>query len=127
MKKIFIFSLTILCVLAVAAQGKLSGGDGSGYTSAELNTGTPIRTSVNKVDAIKEVTVYPNPAVNDVTFSLQHYPAQLTVYNSTGQLVYEGNITEQNYKMTVSNLDKGLYFYMVASGDIKTAGKLMVQ
>ena len=127
MKKIIIFSIAILSVLVVTAQGKFSGGDGSGYHSTEFNTGSPIFISVATTDAVKPVKVYPNPASNVVNFEVLHYPARLEVYNSQGQLVVSTDIVKPLHTMQVNTMETGLYFYTVTTNGKKAYGKLMVQ
>lgn len=127
MKKIIIFSIAILSVLVVTAQGKFSGGDGSGYNSVEFNTGEPLFISVATTKAIKPVKVYPNPASHVVNFEVLHYPARVEVYNSNGQLVVTNAITQHLHTMQVNTLQAGMYFYTVTANGKKTYGKLMVQ
>lgn len=78
-----------------------------------------INTSVKELYD-NETIVFPNP--NTGVFSLMNLNsgAQIRIYNSMGQLVYEAEIIEDNQNFDLSNYKKGLYIlYGVSDQHIK--------
>lgn len=59
----------------------------------------------------EKVTVYPNPAQNEVTIEHSKYDiAKIEIYNSLGNLVHEqGNVTPPATKLSLENFASGIY------------------
>ena len=67
-----------------------------------------IATNIISVDK-KEISVYPNPAQDYITIDTD-FPASYVIYDVTGRIVSEGNISE---KTDVSDLCPGKYFIKI--------------
>jgi Secretion system C-terminal sorting domain len=65
-----------------------------------------------------KVTIYPNPAQDFVSIDIPtNYPnPQLRIYNLTGQLVAQKQITA-NQQIPISALGNGMYIFVIQSGD----------
>ena len=72
----------------------------------------------------QNISVYPNPFNHFTTFNIpqQQLPAQLNIYNTHGQLIFNQQINSTQYKFYSNNLSKGIYFYSVNGAK----GKLVV-
>ena len=65
-------------------------------------------TAVNE-NEITTVSLYPNPASDQVSFVLDN-DAQVSVFDVTGRMVSEMNATAGNTQLNVSELESGVYF-----------------
>ena len=71
-------------------------------------------TDVAKSLAVSNVNVYPNPSVG--IFNIQTTAdAQLTVYNTNGENVYNGNLSAGNNKLNLQNQNSGVYIFKIIS------------
>ncbi len=62
------------------------------------------------------LSVYPNPADDEITFNLnsgnRNLISEITIYNTCGQVVkHIDKLAESNFKWSVNDLDPGIYFY----------------
>ncbi len=67
-----------------------------------------------------QMNMYPNPAMNLVTFELQNMdPAQTTIsiVDLSGRVVYNHNLTDGRTDIDISKFDAGIYHVSVRSGD----------
>ena len=64
--------------------------------------------SVNE-NSVQAVNLYPNPANEQVSFVLDS-DAQVSVFDMTGRMVNEMNMTAGNAQLNVSELESGVYF-----------------
>lgn len=73
-----------------------------------------IPASVNEI-AEREFIVYPNPAENEVFIqNFQSGKSNVTIYNSTGQVVYATNFNQSGvHTLEVENLSTGIYTIQV--------------
>ncbi len=73
------------------------------------------------------VSIYPNPAQDFVTIETpQNYNnAQLSIYNLTGQLISQKQITQSNQKIPITELGNGMYIFVIQNGD-KVIGRQRV-
>jgi C1A family cysteine protease len=75
-----------------------------------------------------DITVYPNPS-NNGQFSIHGltHSNRIEVMDVLGKSVYEQTVQNDNHKLDISNLNKGLYFYRIT--DLQTnqvmQGKLL--
>lgn len=81
-----------------------------------------------------EVVVYPNPATDKVSFILNNMAdnnADITIMSVTGQIVYENTLLgNQNFEVKnidISDLNAGVYFVKVKSGDQHLTKKMIVK
>lgn len=71
----------------------------------------------------KGVIVYPNPAVNQITFAAPNNSI-IKIYGTDGKLVQQA-IANNNYTMNISDLNQGVYIYQVSSGNQIFKGKFI--
>ena len=64
---------------------------------------------VNDVNAIN-VSVYPNPTINNINIQSDEQITNVVVYNTLGQLVMNAAPDATNFSMETANLDAGIYF-----------------
>ena len=84
--------------------------------------------SVNDIDKINDIVVFPNPFVNTIRILNLNPKDEVLIYDILGQVVYS-TISESNeISINLPNLKKGIYFYFINSENNKTiAGKLLKQ
>ncbi len=82
--------------------------------------------SVDNAAAAKFV-VFPNPALNFVSVSVPESisEAQLTFFNTLGQIVARQKVDAQQHTVNIENLANGLYLYKITSGNSTQTGKLI--
>ena len=103
-------------VYAVSATGQLS---------------TPVTITVEAMfDDVTEsqnaqVSIYPNPA-KDVVTVLMDANFKYQLVNSLGQVVLNGSATNKAY-LRVSNLEKGIYFLQITTGNVVKTQKVVVE
>jgi uncharacterized repeat protein (TIGR01451 family) len=94
-------------------------------TNTAINTiEEPLGISV--VDVATPFAIYPNPAMDFVSvYTTTNYKqAQLMVYNLTGQLITQKQITQAN-QIPITELGNGMYIFVVQNGD-KVIGRQRV-
>lgn len=89
--------------------------------------GNPLSTISNNFT--EQLKIYPNPSSEMITilFSTPFIKANVMFYNSLGRLVYEIDISEDNNTISVSNLNKGIYYVRVVKGRNTSVKKLIVK
>ncbi|UPT65778.1 MAG: T9SS type A sorting domain-containing protein [Sphingobacteriales bacterium JAD_PAG50586_3] len=65
------------------------------------------------------ISIYPNPAKDFVSIELSknYNQTQLRIYNLTGQLISQKQITQPNQTIPISELGNGVYIFVIQSGD----------
>lgn len=91
-------------------------------------------TGINDNSGINEVSVYPNPASNNVNVAITTDEAQninAAVYDMTGKMVYTDqfihNGGEQVFSFSVNSLSKGIYFLHLNTNSGKMIQKIVVE
>jgi hypothetical protein len=76
---------------------------------------------------IEEVSVYPNPAHEDVRFSFpsKGISREISIYNSLGQEVFKESSNSQLQVISLQSFENGIYFYKIASANNTLTGKLI--
>lgn len=88
--------------------------------------------SVNDVDGLQGVEIFPNPAQNEVkvnwNLSNVDQSSTIRIMDLNGRIVTEvnGTIGAFEKSLDISALEAGLYVVEVSSGDLKTTQKLQV-
>lgn len=80
-----------------------------------------IYTSVPKTPYVDVLTVFPNPAINQITVQLKNFfvfPVEFAIYTPDGKAVLQGKLTENNQKVDVSTLRRGLYILRLNASDV---------
>jgi len=91
------------------------------------------------VPAVTSVSVYPNPCMGSVSFSIQtksNVPALMSVYNVKGQLVKQFNIITDAIGNAIlfwdgtdnqgRKVDSGIYYYRLEADKDRISGKLLM-
>jgi serine protease AprX len=73
--------------------------------------------------------VYPNPAAakTNVAFPNGIQDAQISFYNTLGQIVARENISGQNAAVSLEALRTGVYLYKIESGTFSQSGKMIIK
>ena len=95
-----------------------------------LNTITGIASAEQSRESLK---VYPNPATNQITFSVagaKVEQANLIVTDALGKIVLEKNLSLQvskqsNTTINISELNEGIYFYRLVGENLNKSGKFI--
>lgn len=80
-------------------------------------------------ESLKDVKVYPNPAVELVNFDFGTTEiSELSITNLSGQVVSVNHVNATSTQVDVANLDNGIYFYNAvdAEGNIVATNKFVV-
>jgi len=64
----------------------------------------------NSISENSEITIYPNPAGNEISISNGNIGQMFEILNSQGKVVLSGSITEENMQISVVHLSSGIYF-----------------
>ncbi len=67
----------------------------------------------------KPLKVYPNPATDYITFSsdIRTNDRVLTIYDNFGKTIIKKDFQEQTTKLSLSDLDSGIYTYKLSKGN----------
>lgn len=69
------------------------------------------------------VKVFPNPAIDRITFEFESLPEFLSVYDGQGRLILEESIKERRYSLNTNPFAKGMFFYVARFEDKILNGK----
>ena len=88
-----------------------------------------IGVGINQAEMNDAVSVYPNPANDEVTIELGigMKDLNITIYNMVGELVYSSEMTNQQKMIDISAFAKGIYTVEVENKDAKVFKKLVIQ
>lgn len=80
------------------------------------NIGNEIEILQNKADS--KIHVYPNPSGGMVNVIIEYaVPGIVKIFNQSGQLVLEKEFSSDNFQVDLSPYPKGLYIFIVTSGN----------
>jgi hypothetical protein len=82
-----------------------------------------LKQNTNSVRDINPLTtkMYPNPAKDVVHFTTASTKASISIYDAKGSLVRKVDSSKGDFDVQVSDLNNGLYMYIVTGDDEKTA------
>jgi hypothetical protein len=74
----------------------------------------------------KDFNIYPNPVTNYFSVQLPNYieNASISVYNSLGQNVLENKLSNNNSKISLEELESGVYIYKIGANNFSKTGKI---
>ncbi len=106
---------------------------GRGFWQSKKFVGIPEITPTDRTDAKIDLSVYPNPVVDNANFKFNLTIANnvnINVYDLKGNLVKSLNLGrkaagEQLYNFDASNLTKGTYLIQLVSGNQKATSKFV--
>lgn len=93
-------------------------GSEAAYSSAEVwqDFGSINGTlSINSVDKLSEINVYPNPSKNTITISGLKQSEDYSIYNVMGKHITKGKISNNN-QVSIERFTNGLYFLKLENG-----------
>ena len=73
------------------------------------------------------VTVYPNPASHEITFTFDQSPSKLSVYNTLGMRVFDQVVYDKKFILNIANLNRGLYLYVSTDDRHISSGEIVIQ
>lgn len=78
----------------------------------------------------ENLLVYPNPFTDHLELTLDHLtePVLFNIFSSAGKLVFSKSFDQQTYlyeSISMENLPKGMYFYLLEGAHIQQTGKLV--
>jgi len=72
-----------------------------------------------------DITLFPNPAVNDLTISSREVIEDVRVYNISGQVVLEKSVNTTDDLLDVSRLTSGIYLMQITSNGTSVTKKFI--
>jgi len=73
------------------------------------------------------IQVYPNPTSEQVQFEFRDTPLAIKVFDLSGKLVIDKDISDKNYVLDVSDQTSGIYFYKISFIDGTLEGRLVIK
>jgi len=98
-----------------------------------LSTGTDsvavVTAGINSLSLNNNISIYPNPSSNMVTIEVLNATENCTykAYNTLGQEVKSGNLTQTTNQINVQDLTNGVYNIVVSQKDKTSTSKIIVQ
>jgi hypothetical protein len=117
-----------LCVAAASVPAHLAHGDVLGGCAPTCGSGER-----NLVETHHEVDVYPNPATSELNINLESYlgqPAQVSIFNTLGLLVWEKNFESVEtpvFNINLASFTEGFHFVTVQSNGEQSTTKVAIQ
>ena len=91
---------------------------GRGMWESPLASNQTLSTQQNEFNNDNNITVFPNPAINEVNISRnRNTKAHIRMFDLNGKLVKEKVTTTKTTKLGVSQLSKGVYFIQVTEAN----------
>lgn len=108
--------------------------NGTSWDFENANNFKSYPTGIATVEAVDQLTVYPNPATNDLHIMgalTKQAATQINLINAIGQVVYTKDlpfINEQlNEHINIDNLSNGLYLLLIKSDNALTSEKVIIR
>ncbi len=73
---------------------------------------------IEKISKLNHLNIFPNPAEHQLTLDTKHNISTITIYNSSGTVVYFSNKTES--VIDISRLSSGSYFILATNANQKS-------
>ncbi len=77
--------------------------------------------------ALFKAVIYPNPAHDYLHISIPEDQARLTIKDMAGRTVLEKELKEQNTRIDIANLNRGLYILAIYTSAIISREKILIQ
>ncbi len=86
-------------------------------------------TQVEEIKTGNGITIVPNPSNDKITISsfALTVPIQLSIFNVSGERVFEGQLTDIETQIDISNLPQGVYFVRVQDEKMVEVEKIIKQ
>ena len=91
-----------------------------------------IAVSVDEINAIESLSIYPNPSTDliNVSIDITSNNHELTIVDAQGAIVFSKrytNLTSNTLSVDVANLSSGIYSVLLKEGNAKKVARLLVQ
>jgi hypothetical protein len=89
----------------------------------------PITTDINETVAATEVSVFPNPAQNEINFAVETSNAAIIhLFDISGRMINSYSVTSDHTTVDISNLTNGVYSYSLIDKDnvLLNRGKFII-
>jgi hypothetical protein len=83
-------------------------------------------TNIDKV-ALKEFTMYPNPAATDVIINSEYLVEKVLIFDLNGQNIQNYEVKDREFSLNINNLRNGIYLVALKSNEGTQIQKLVVQ
>ena len=105
------------CVTAVYADG-----------SSDCSNSVNVQVVTVKLDeSDKQVKFYPNPVTNFIFIDIPNSKSELTVYDLAGRIVLSQELVSPSNKISLSNLEKGIYVFELKSDEYEIVEKIQIK
>ena len=89
-----------------------------------------LSTSLGNDPVVQDISIFPNPTSDQLFINTNAIdgliPNKIILFDILGRLVMEHHITDVSQPVTVSNVDAGVYLYVLAKNNIQLgSGKLV--
>jgi len=82
---------------------------------------------LSNVNSDVDISIYPNPAENEITFSSSVEIKKIEILNLLGQIIYTKDMKSTNTKINISNLAKGNYIAKIYTDNGVATKKFIVE
>ena len=105
------------------------GGDPLFEYSLVLSAEDPVGIANLTAQSIKETMVYPNPASDNLTIKLPQASKgiKIEVLDNLGKVVINDTMDSEVKNLNISDLEQGLYFVQITSGNVTETKKVIVK
>ena len=84
--------------------------------------------SENEIETSLDLSVYPNPANDELNISISENNTSISIFDIVGKNVSEMNLVNGNNTLNIENLNAGVYFYSIKrNGNVIETKKLVVR
>lgn len=102
----------------------------SDHKALQISFDLTLNTSLIENPIINKVVAYPNPFNNYINFDLKDLNSnyvEVTIFDINGRLILTENVNPKDYtfKLDISFLNKGIYFYQIKAEEDVISGKLV--
>lgn len=84
-------------------------------------------TSILSITNNSELSVYPNPASEQVNIKSELTIETITVYNFAGQIVFAETVNNTNYRVNTSKLGAGIYLFQIETKEGRIATRIIIE
>lgn len=79
-----------------------------------------LSTSIEKVSAIAQFKIFPNPAKNEFNLQLSEIPeGSVSIYDMNGRIVKQVRPRSKNTRISIAELDAGIYFVTIDNSEVR--------
>jgi hypothetical protein len=86
-------------------------------------------TGINTFTPTKNWKIYPNPASDKLTFTLQELKSdcKIEIFDITGKIIYQKTIQEETTEITTKNFAPGIYFLKINQDNVLHTQKIIFE